>query len=1025
MLAGSTDGRLFRSDDGGRTWSGTQIDGQRPVQDVIATPDGALFATMGDPRRSYRSEDAGITWHLVDGVARVVAVAPSAPQVLYSDSARSVDGGRTWVTSVGGGRPRLLEGVAVHPRNPDRLLAVWRELFGSDDAGRTWARVLDAPVRDVVYDPITPETIYATTLWGFYRSQDGGRTWTQPSLDSLRRAASGDTVFFFASDHLRLSVGPPHTLFAYDPRHGLVRSVDGGDVWLRLGSALEAELQGYHQVEELLVTESEALLVSTDRGFLYRSEDLGATWQRTGHEISRPVLTQLVGGRGPNGETWYGANDQGLFRSRDRGLTWTRILATGATASIDPLNAEHVYARFRLGWPTSAWRLFHSADAGGGWLDAGLRDRDVIDLQVVPGDPGQAYASVTQDDGIELRHTADFGASWRAIDMAPDGRHTRRIHIVPDAPEQVFALVELQIGSYQTRVYRSGDGGRTWQPSALDVGLDLAMAWSPSEPAIAYAGLGERPEIAWPQGAAYFYRSGDGGRTWQQLESYGATGMEGLVVHPAEPRLLFAHAYDRAWMSRDGGRTWEALVPDGWEEPIVALRVDPEDPLRLYAATRAGLRTARLAQLPEPLPDPPGPVQSHATSPAKGRWQALVTDLPVLALAAAGDGSVWLASERLGRVRDARVEWFDTPLRLQPTTDLSVDAAGGVLTSPDLMRFDGQTWTPVLPDLVHLLLDDGVPSSVISILHANGALWLGVSDYYGFAGGGLYRADGRAYERVPVPKGNARNINVLAEAPDGALWVGMGGLVYAGSGPWGGLAALDGQAWRYYDLREGLAHPHVYDVGFAPHGVVWAGTEGGLTRFDPQARYGVSFTTRNSALVHDHVTALATDAAGVLWVGTMSGLSRFDGRVWSTYLSGETLLPHDHIHDLLVDERRRVWVATEAGLSLLDPADASSVVMATEVRPTEIVLHPNHPNPFNGQTKITFGLPSAGPARLVVHNVLGQRIRTLLEEPLEAGSHAVTWDGRDDAGRPAGSGVYVLSLAVGSEWRRLRMVLIR
>ncbi len=67
------------------------------------------------------------------------------------------------------------------------------------------------------------------------------------------------------------------------------------------------------------------------------------------------------------------------------------------------------------------------------------------------------------------------------------------------------------------------------------------------------------------------------------------------------------------------------------------------------------------------------------------------------------------------------------------------------------------------------------------------------------------------------------------------------------------------------------------------------------------------------------------------------------------------------------------------------------------------------PNPFNPQTTVRFELPMAGPVRLVVYNLAGQPVRTLLDgEYLSAGSHAVVWDAHDAQGRAVASGVYLL-----------------
>jgi len=71
------------------------------------------------------------------------------------------------------------------------------------------------------------------------------------------------------------------------------------------------------------------------------------------------------------------------------------------------------------------------------------------------------------------------------------------------------------------------------------------------------------------------------------------------------------------------------------------------------------------------------------------------------------------------------------------------------------------------------------------------------------------------------------------------------------------------------------------------------------------------------------------------------------------------------------------------------------------------------PNPFNPETSVGFSLAEAGNVELSVYNIRGQRVRTLVNEPLEPGAHQVTWNGRDDAGRACATGVYFCRLRAG------------
>lgn len=93
--------------------------------------------------------------------------------------------------------------------------------------------------------------------------------------------------------------------------------------------------------------------------------------------------------------------------------------------------------------------------------------------------------------------------------------------------------------------------------------------------------------------------------------------------------------------------------------------------------------------------------------------------------------------------------------------------------------------------------------------------------------------------------------------------------------------------------------------------------------------------------------------------------------------------------------------------------------------PTTIDLAQNYPNPFNPGTVISFRTTKRTQATLLVYNLLGQKVRTLLDEPVDAGTVSVTWDGRDDGGREAAAGVYFYRLTAGEAQQSKKMMLLR
>ena len=94
-------------------------------------------------------------------------------------------------------------------------------------------------------------------------------------------------------------------------------------------------------------------------------------------------------------------------------------------------------------------------------------------------------------------------------------------------------------------------------------------------------------------------------------------------------------------------------------------------------------------------------------------------------------------------------------------------------------------------------------------------------------------------------------------------------------------------------------------------------------------------------------------------------------------------------------------------------------------RPEGFFLGRNYPNPFNPETTVEFGVGNAEWVTLTVYDMLGRAVRTLVDGPMAAGRHVSRWDGRDDAGRSAVSGVYLYRLVAGSFVETRKMLLAR
>ncbi|CUS88357.1 Por secretion system C-terminal sorting domain-containing protein, partial [Candidatus Kryptonium thompsonii] len=93
--------------------------------------------------------------------------------------------------------------------------------------------------------------------------------------------------------------------------------------------------------------------------------------------------------------------------------------------------------------------------------------------------------------------------------------------------------------------------------------------------------------------------------------------------------------------------------------------------------------------------------------------------------------------------------------------------------------------------------------------------------------------------------------------------------------------------------------------------------------------------------------------------------------------------------------------------------------------PQKFELYQNYPNPFNPSTSISFDLPEDAFVTLKIYNIIGQEIKTLVNEFKNAGRYTVVWDGKDNTGKIAPSGIYFYRITAGNFSKTLKMVLTK
>jgi len=137
------------------------------------------------------------------------------------------------------------------------------------------------------------------------------------------------------------------------------------------------------------------------------------------------------------------------------------------------------------------------------------------------------------------------------------------------------------------------------------------------------------------------------------------------------------------------------------------------------------------------------------------------------------------------------------------------------------------------------------------------------------------------------------------------------------------------------------------------------------------------------------------------------------------------------IYVVVVKGRIPKWQCKFSGLTtvivkgLEPPVPLGVTPKAGYGTPEAFELFQNYPNPFNPETEISYVLPTACFVELSVYNLLGQKVRTLVDESQSAGLKNVKWDGKDENGANAASGIYFYKIKAGEFTQSKKMVIIK
>jgi photosystem II stability/assembly factor-like uncharacterized protein len=407
----------------------------------------------------------------------------------------------------------------------------------------------------VAGDPVNKLTFYqGTTGGGVWKTEDGGINWANVS-DGYFKAASVGAMAVAPSNPNVVYVGMGEACFRGNATYG-----DG----------------------------------------VYKSTDAGRTWTHLGLEATRQIGRLQVHPTNPDvawvaalGDGWGPNPDRGVFRTKDGGKSWQKVLYRNENAGaidlvLDPRNPDTLYATtlelrrypwgFRSAGPGTA--IYKSTNGGDTWTDISGKpglpkgDKGRIGIALAPSQPNRVWAIIDAagaDQGIY--RTDDGGETWKHLTDNPDltQRPWYYHHLVAD-PKDANVLWALNVD-----LFKSTDGGTTFSEVAVPHGDNHDLWIDPNDPMRMVEGNDGGATVTF-----------NGGKSWSTILNQPTAQLYHVAVDNQVPYRLYAAQQDNTTISvpsrSDHGRItieeWETV--GGGEDGYVAPH--PTDPNIIYAA---------------------------------------------------------------------------------------------------------------------------------------------------------------------------------------------------------------------------------------------------------------------------------------------------------------------------------------------------------------------------------------------------------------------------------------------------------
>jgi photosystem II stability/assembly factor-like uncharacterized protein len=398
--------------------------------------------------------------------------------------------------------------IAIHPYDNNTVFigTIGHGIYKSTDGGQIWQHlesdILHDNLRDIEFHPICPDTIFAGTVEGMYRSLDGGDSWNLMHPPGYWYNPIMDIQNHPVHDSLVFAVG---TLMQ-------VKSTDYGDTWTELGfewlASVAIKVDPLRPDSIYMATQS-----APHRLSLFRSEDLGETWYPWHNDLDTSLLAydfdidpvnsdiQYLSGHSDmeltdvclqktmdTGLHWFDitppnlitpwivsltispldhntlyacTESNGILKSQDGGTTWMEINSGLDSKTVFSVTVDSITGHLYLG--TLYDGLFKSTDEGDSWqkISENINDSECLQISVNIRDPDSVYVATRN----RVHRTIDGAESWEKVDIPfPfDDISTTGILVDDYDPDYIYASYYYLRGTYPGGIMRSTDGGTSWQ----------------------------------------------------------------------------------------------------------------------------------------------------------------------------------------------------------------------------------------------------------------------------------------------------------------------------------------------------------------------------------------------------------------------------------------------------------------------------------------------------------------------------------------------------------------------------------